>query len=49
MQFSDGIRSANSDYELSSWLGRLVLDADTASRWMLTFERIRKSTASRAG
>ncbi len=35
---SDGIRSANSDYELSSWLGRLVLDADSASRWMLTFE-----------
>lgn len=35
---SDGIRSANSDYELSAWLGRVVLDANASSRWVLTFE-----------
>lgn len=35
---SDGIRSANSDYSLDSWLGRVVLDANTTSRWMLTLE-----------
>lgn len=35
---SDGIRSVNSDYSLNAWLGRLVLDANSASRWMLTFE-----------
>lgn len=35
---SDGIRSANSDYSLSAWLGRLALDATTNSRWLLSFE-----------
>ncbi len=35
---SDGIRSANSDYSLDAWLGRVVLDADSASRLMLTLE-----------
>jgi Fe(3+) dicitrate transport protein len=35
---SDGPRSANSDYTLSSWLGRVALDATTASRWLLTLE-----------
>lgn len=35
---SDGIRSANSDYELSAWLGRAVLDANASSRWILTLE-----------
>jgi Fe(3+) dicitrate transport protein len=35
---SDGIRSANSDYSLSAWLGRFALDATTASRWLLTLE-----------
>lgn len=35
---SDGIRSANSDYSLESWLGRVVLDADSASRLILTLE-----------
>ena len=35
---SDGIRSANSDYSLDSWLGRVVLDANSTSRWMLTLE-----------
>ena len=35
---SDGIRSANSDYELSAWLGRVVLDANASSRWILTLE-----------
>ena len=35
---SDGPRSANSDYKLSAWLGRVVLDANAASRWMLTAE-----------
>lgn len=35
---SDGIRSANSDYSLSSWLGRVALDATTSSRWLVTFE-----------
>lgn len=35
---SDGIRSANSDYELDAWLGRVVLDGDSASRWILTLE-----------
>jgi Fe(3+) dicitrate transport protein len=35
---SAGIRSANSDYRLTSWLGRLALDATTASRWLLTLE-----------
>jgi Fe(3+) dicitrate transport protein len=35
---SDGIRSGNSDYRLESWLGRLVLDASTSSRWVLTLE-----------
>ncbi|MFM9092107.1 MAG: TonB-dependent receptor family protein, partial [Verrucomicrobiota bacterium] len=35
---SDGIRSANSDYRLTSWLGRLALDAKSASRWLLTLE-----------
>ena len=35
---SDGIRSANSDYSLDAWLGRVVLDANAASRWILTLE-----------
>jgi Fe(3+) dicitrate transport protein len=35
---SDGIRSANSDYSLDGWLGRVVLDGDTNSRWILTLE-----------
>ncbi len=35
---SDGIRSANSDYSLDAWLGRVVLDANSASRWILTLE-----------
>ncbi|MDD2764302.1 MAG: TonB-dependent receptor [Opitutaceae bacterium] len=35
---SDGIRSANSEYELSAWLGRVVLDGGTSSRWILTLE-----------
>ncbi len=35
---SDGIRSANSDYELDAFTGRLVLGADTPSRWILTAE-----------
>lgn len=35
---SDGIRSANSDYELDAFTGRLVLGADTRSRWILTAE-----------
>lgn len=35
---SDGIRSANSDYSLQAWLGRVVLDAEKASRWVLTLE-----------
>ena len=35
---SDGIRSANSDYSLTAWLGRLALDATTDSRWLLSFE-----------
>ena len=35
---SDGIRTSNSDYELDAWLGRVVLDANSASRWVLTLE-----------
>ena len=35
---SDGIRSANGDYRLTSWLGRLALDAASASRWLLNLE-----------
>jgi Fe(3+) dicitrate transport protein len=35
---SDGIRSANSDYSLDAWLGRVVLDGDTNSRWILSLE-----------
>ncbi|MGH7945989.1 MAG: TonB-dependent receptor plug domain-containing protein, partial [Opitutaceae bacterium] len=35
---SDGIRSANADYSLDAWLGRVVLDANSASRWILTLE-----------
>lgn len=35
---SDGIRAANSDYSLNAWLGRLVLDGNSASRWILTLE-----------
>lgn len=35
---SDGIRSANGDYRLTSWLGRLALDATSASRWLLNLE-----------
>ncbi|PAW61009.1 MAG: hypothetical protein B9S34_16600 [Opitutia bacterium Tous-C1TDCM] len=35
---SDGIRAANSDYSLDAWLGRLVLDGASASRWILTLE-----------
>ncbi len=35
---SEGIRSANGDYRLTSWLGRLALDATSASRWLLTLE-----------
>ncbi|MGH7956232.1 MAG: TonB-dependent receptor plug domain-containing protein, partial [Opitutaceae bacterium] len=35
---SDGIRSANGDYELSAWLGRVVLDASSPSRWILTLD-----------
>jgi Fe(3+) dicitrate transport protein len=35
---SDGIRTANSDYSLNAWLGRVVFDGDSASRWMLTLE-----------
>jgi len=35
---SDGIRSANSDYTLTAWLGRLAFDATTESRWLLSLE-----------
>ena len=35
---SDGIRSANSDYQLDAWLGRVVLDGTARSRLMLTLE-----------
>jgi Fe(3+) dicitrate transport protein len=35
---SDGIRSANSDYSLTAWLGRVALDATSNSRWLLTLE-----------
>ena len=35
---SDGIRSANSDYSLDAFTGRLVLGATTASRLLLTVE-----------
>ena len=35
---SDGIRSANSDYKLDAFSGRVVLGADTSSRWILTAE-----------
>lgn len=35
---SEGIRSANGDYSLDAWLGRVVLDANAASRWILTLE-----------
>ena len=35
---SNGIRVANSDYNLDAWLGRVVLDASAASRWILTLE-----------
>ncbi len=35
---SDGLRSANSDYALDAWLGRVVLDGTSASRWILTLE-----------
>jgi Fe(3+) dicitrate transport protein len=35
---SDGIRHANSDYRLDAWLGRVVLDATSGSRLMLTLE-----------
>jgi Fe(3+) dicitrate transport protein len=35
---SDGIRSANSDYVLDAFTARLVLGAETASRWIFTAE-----------
>jgi Fe(3+) dicitrate transport protein len=35
---SDGIRSANSDYELNAFTGRVVLGAATASRLLFTAE-----------
>lgn len=35
---SDGIRAANSDYQLDAYYARLVLNADSASRWILTAE-----------
>lgn len=35
---SDGIRDANSDYDLDAFSGRLVLGADTASRLIFTAE-----------
>lgn len=35
---SDGIRSANSDYELDAFTARLVLGAETASRLIFTLE-----------
>ena len=35
---SEGIRASNSDYRLTSWLGRLALDATTDARWLLTLE-----------
>ena len=35
---SDGIRSANSDYELDAFTGRVVIGAATASRLILTAE-----------
>jgi Fe(3+) dicitrate transport protein len=35
---SDGIRAANADYSLDAWLGRFVIDANAASRWILTLE-----------
>jgi Fe(3+) dicitrate transport protein len=35
---SDGIRTANSDYQLDAYYARLVLNADSASRWILTAE-----------
>lgn len=35
---SDGIRSANSDYALDAFTGRVVLGADTNSRWIFSAE-----------
>ena len=34
----DGFRSANSQFDLSAGMIKLVLDADTSSRWILTLE-----------
>ncbi|HUG12663.1 MAG TPA: TonB-dependent receptor [Opitutaceae bacterium] len=35
---SDGIRSANSDYRLDAFTGRLAVGSDTSSRWIFTAE-----------
>jgi Fe(3+) dicitrate transport protein len=46
---SAGIRSANSDYSLEAFLGRLVFDAASASRWILTFETYDESHGEPGG
>lgn len=46
---SDGIRSANSDYRLDAWLGRVAIDAATASRWLLTAETYREDHGEPGG
>ena len=46
---SDGHRSANSDYTLTSWLGRLALDATTSSRWLLSLETYEEEHAEPGG
>ena len=46
---SEGIRSANSDYSLTSWLGRIALDATTSSRWLVTLETYREEHGEPGG
>lgn len=46
---SDGIRSANSDYRLDAYSGRLVLGADTASRLIFTAELYKQENGEPGG
>ncbi|MBI5772033.1 MAG: TonB-dependent receptor [Verrucomicrobia bacterium] len=46
---SAGLRTANSDYTLEAFLGRLVFDAASVSRWILTFETYDESHGEPGG
>ena len=46
---SDGFRESNSDFRLDSGLVKLVLDAETDSRWILTIDAYRETHGEPGG